>query len=477
MSGKREAPAAPARFEALLLDMDGVLAEVSESFRAAILGTAKAFGAQVTVADVVAAKAAGGANNDWVLTHNLVRAKLGSTADGITYEQVKAKFEELYQGNPARGVPGLCETETLICEAALLEELGRRTGGKMAIVTGRPRGDCMKFLKTHGLTHLFDVHVCMEDGPPKPDPFPCAEAIRQLGVAPAACLMVGDTPDDVRSARAAGCSGLGVRLPHDYARAVLAGDAGGDAMLDSLRGAGAIDVITPGLMGLLNYFPREAAAPMANGNGAGGPSAKRARTAAEGEARVGEAARHTKETQISCRVDLDGTGKADVNTGLGFLDHMLSALAKHSRMDITLHCSGDLEVDDHHTAEDCGLALGEAFDKALGTRKGIARWGFALCPLDEALSRAVVDISSRPHSVVDLGFRREMIGTISTEMLTHVLESFASAARICLHVHLMHGDNDHHKAESGFKAVAVAVRAAVALDAGAGVPSTKGVLA
>ena len=233
-------------------------------------------------------------------------------------------------------------------------------------------------------------------------------------------------------------------------------------MVAAMRDCGACDVIVPGLAGLLKHFPR------AEGG------AKRARVSG---ARTASVSRSTKETTISCTVDLDGSGKAAVRTGLGFLDHMLSALAKHSRMDIRLECDGDLEVDDHHTAEDVALTLGEAFDKALGPRKGIARWGFALCPLDEALSRAVVDISSRPHAVVDLGFTREMIGNISTEMLTHVLHSFATAARICLHVHLVHGDNDHHKAESAFKATAVALRTAISYDAGAGTPSTKGVLA
>ena len=122
--------------------------------------------------------------------------------------------------------------------------------------------------------------------------------------------------------------------------------------------------------------------------------------------RTGVVSRATKETSISCTVCLDGTGKADVSSGLGFLDHMISQLAKHGRFDITLQCSGDLHIDDHHTAEDCALALGEAFDQALGRREGIRRFGSAYCPLDEALSRVVVDISSRPHAVVDLAFTR-----------------------------------------------------------------------
>ena len=124
------------------------------------------------------------------------------------------------------------------------------------------------------------------------------------------------------------------------------------------------------------------------------------------QTRIGTVSRATKETSISATVDLDGSGKVDVNTGIGFLDHMLSQLGKHGRIDIELKCEGDLHIDDHHTAEDCALALGEAFDKALGKREGIKRFGSVYCPLDEALSRAVVDISSRPHAVIDLQFTR-----------------------------------------------------------------------
>lgn len=172
---------------------------------------------------------------------------------------------------------------------------------------------------------------------------------------------------------------------------------------------------------------------------------------------------------------------------------MLTALAKHGQFNLTLKCQGDLHIDDHHTAEDCAIALGVAFDKALGERKGINRYGTAYAPLDEALSMAVVDISSRPHAVIDLALKRDMIGTISSEMLKHVLESFgrplwfwlgvlifasATNARMTLHVKVVYGDNDHHKAESAFKATALALKQAIALDPTREgvVPSTKGVL-
>mgnify|MGYP001489681098 CR=1 FL=1 len=192
--------------------------------------------------------------------------------------------------------------------------------------------------------------------------------------------------------------------------------------------------------------------------------------------RTARVERRTGETEIRLSLDLDGTGRAEVQTGLGFLDHMLTALAKHGRLDLELECDGDLEVDDHHTAEDCALALGMALDRALGDRRGIRRFGHAYAPLDEALARVVVDLSGRPSAQVELGFRRERIGEIATENLAHVFVSLATTARMTLHVDVLRGSNDHHRAEAAFKALALALREAVALDGSAEVPSTKGVL-
>lgn len=192
--------------------------------------------------------------------------------------------------------------------------------------------------------------------------------------------------------------------------------------------------------------------------------------------RTARVERRTGETEISLELLLDGDGTAEIESGLGFLDHMLTALAKHGRFDLQLECEGDLEVDDHHTAEDCALALGAAFDQALGERRGIRRFGHAYAPLDEALARVVVDFSGRPSAHVDLGFRRDRIGDIATENLTHFFVSLATTARLTLHVDVLKGDNDHHRAEAAFKALALALRQAVALDGSAGVPSTKGVL-
>jgi imidazoleglycerol phosphate dehydratase HisB len=188
-----------------------------------------------------------------------------------------------------------------------------------------------------------------------------------------------------------------------------------------------------------------------------------------------EMTRKTNETDIRLALDLDGSGKAEVATGIGFLDHLVTALARHAGFDLTLQCKGDLQVDDHHTAEDCALVLGSALDEILADRSGIARFGWAYAPLDEALARAVVDLSGRPYPVVDLGLNRQAIGELSSENVGHFLSSFAFTARCSLHVDVLRGQNDHHRAEAAFKAVALALKAAV-LKNGGGVLSTKGVL-
>jgi imidazoleglycerol-phosphate dehydratase len=192
--------------------------------------------------------------------------------------------------------------------------------------------------------------------------------------------------------------------------------------------------------------------------------------------RTAEIRRETRETRLVCRLALDGTGEAKVSTGVGFLDHLFVALARHARFDLELSCAGDLEVDDHHTAEDCALVVGAALDRALGERRGVARFGSAYAPLDEALARAVVDLSGRPFALVDLGLRRERLGALAAENVAHVARSLAVAARATLHLEVLRGENDHHRAEAAFKALALALRQAVAHVGGAEVPSTKGVL-
>jgi imidazoleglycerol-phosphate dehydratase len=186
--------------------------------------------------------------------------------------------------------------------------------------------------------------------------------------------------------------------------------------------------------------------------------------------------RRTAETSVTADLQVDGKGTTDIRTGIGFLDHLLTALARHARFDLTLSCDGDLQVDDHHSAEDTALVLGQALDQALGDRRGIARFGWALAPLDEALARVAVDLSGRPYAAVDLGLKRETLGALAAENVPHVLRSFATAARITLHADVLKGENDHHRAEAAFKATALALRQAVAASGFDDVPSTKEML-
>lgn len=187
--------------------------------------------------------------------------------------------------------------------------------------------------------------------------------------------------------------------------------------------------------------------------------------------------RITKETQITLSLSLDGKGDSTVSTGIGFLDHLWASFAKHGRFDLELRCKGDLQVDDHHTNEDCALCVGQLMDELLEERRDLRRFGMAYVPMDETLVRAVVDLSGRPHAEINLRFCRPMIGSLATENVGHALRSLAVASRSTLHVDLIRGTNDHHRAEAAFKAVARAYRDAVIRVRDDGqVPSTKGVL-
>lgn len=192
--------------------------------------------------------------------------------------------------------------------------------------------------------------------------------------------------------------------------------------------------------------------------------------------RTAEVNRKTLETDISAQLVLDGYGKAEISTGIGFLDHMLIAFSRHARMDLSISCRGDLEVDDHHTVEDCGIVLGKAIALALGDRTGIRRFGYAYAPLDEALARAVVDISGRPSADLNLGLVREKLGALSCENIPHLFRSVAMSAGITLHLDVLKGDSDHHRAEAAFKAFALAMREATARSGYSDIPSTKGTL-
>ncbi|MGD9539531.1 imidazoleglycerol-phosphate dehydratase HisB [Methylocystis sp.] len=189
--------------------------------------------------------------------------------------------------------------------------------------------------------------------------------------------------------------------------------------------------------------------------------------------------RNTKETKISVAVDLDGAGRSEISTGLGFFDHMLDQIARHAPLDLTVRAEGDLYIDGHHTVEDVGIAIGQATDRALGDRKGIARYGDAHVPLDEALTRVVVDVSGRPFLVYDVSFPAQRIGDFDTELMREFFQAFAVQARIGLHIECLRGVNSHHIAESAFKGFARAFGKAVAIDprrSQGEAPSTKGTL-
>lgn len=188
--------------------------------------------------------------------------------------------------------------------------------------------------------------------------------------------------------------------------------------------------------------------------------------------------RKTTETQVSATVDIDGTGRFDIKTGVGFLDHMLEQLSRHSLIDVTLVAKGDTHIDDHHTTEDSGIALGQAVAKALGDRKGIRRYASSLLPMDETLSRAAVDVSGRPFLVWNVAFPTQKIGSFDTELVREWFQAFAMNAGITLHVETLYGANSHHIAESCFKALARALRDALEIDPRQKdrVPSTKGSL-
>ena len=262
----------------LLLDMDGVLAEVSQSYRSCILLTCQHFlGSAVVTNEIVSArKTSGGCNNDWILSLELITAHLPPNSPPPTLESVTSKFEELYQGTPT--TPGLSSLETLIPARGVLVELRRRLPNRMGIVTGRPRKDCETFLRLHDvstpqdltsvnhsptyhshtplqLTDLFDCCVCMEDGPAKPDKFPFLKACELLSVSPATAVIVGDTPDDIRSGVAAGGAGIAVALPDDDARCTLA-KVGLESVgiVKAMVECGAERVIRPGLAELLDVF-------------------------------------------------------------------------------------------------------------------------------------------------------------------------------------------------------------------------------
>jgi imidazoleglycerol-phosphate dehydratase len=197
-----------------------------------------------------------------------------------------------------------------------------------------------------------------------------------------------------------------------------------------------------------------------------------------GAERRAKVQRKTRETDITLDLALDGTGQYDVTTGIGMLDHLVESLARHALFDLRVQATGDIERDPHHLVEDLGLVLGQALNQALGERRGIARFGHAIVPMDEALAMVSVDLSGRPHASLDITFGRDLIGQLPAENIPHFLEAFSMEGRMNLHVRLLAGENDHHIAEAAFKGLARSLRRAVAIDprAEGEIPSTKDLL-
>lgn len=195
-------------------------------------------------------------------------------------------------------------------------------------------------------------------------------------------------------------------------------------------------------------------------------------------ARVADVQRNTSETQIRVHVNLDGTGRAQLSTGIGFFDHMLDQIARHGLIDLEIEAKGDLHIDGHHTVEDVGITLGQAFAKAVGDKKGIRRYGHAYVPLDEALSRVVIDFSGRPGLHMRVPFKAGMVGAFDTQLAFEFFQGFVNHAGVTLHIDNLHGENAHHQAETVFKAFARALRMALERDERLGdvIPSTKGSL-
>ena len=194
--------------------------------------------------------------------------------------------------------------------------------------------------------------------------------------------------------------------------------------------------------------------------------------------RSAQVSRNTAETQISVSLDLDGTGKQKLSSGIAFFDHMLDQIARHGLIDLEVHAKGDLEIDGHHTVEDIGITIGQAFAKAIGDKRGVRRYGNAYVPLDEALSRVVVDLSGRPGLIYNVPFTRAMIGNFDVDLVHEFFQGFVNHALVTIHIDNLRGDNAHHQCETVFKAFARALRMAVEFDprAGGAIPSTKGSL-
>jgi len=405
----------------VVLDIDGVMVDVSESYREAIRQAVAAVAKKaVTNADIAAMKRIPGSNNDWDVSYALAYGATDFSAidrASAAYANVKDAFQAVYRSQK------LYERDRMLVREETLAAIAARA--KLAVVTSRPRDEALSALRAFIPKYFSErLIVALEDCAfEKPRPEPLLLAKERAGAS--SVLYVGDTVNDAQCAKNAGARFVSV-----------AADVPADFVVSDVNAV-------PGLLA----------------------------------ARAESVSRETKETRIAGSVVLDGKGESYAATGIGFFDHLLASFAKHGHFDLSLCVQGDVNVDCHHSVEDAGIVLGRLFRGALGDKRGIARFGSALIPMDEALALAAVDLDSRGTLSFTAEFRCERVGELETETIREFFGAFARECGCSLHLKVLYGRNAHHMAEALFKAFGRAMRSACEIDSRvAGVASTKGVM-
>ena len=432
MSADTRPPAPGPRPQFLVFDMDGVLVDVTESYRETICRTVEHFtGRPITRELIQDYKNQGGWNDDWLLSHELV------TRAGIEvpFEEVKTFFQGIFHGN---GEDGLILRERWLACPGLLERLSEEF--RLAVFTGRERWEAELTLRRCAPQLVFSSIIGLTDVPrPKPHPDGLLEILKLA--AGGKVWYVGDTVDDARCARAAGVLFVGIAAPSNPRQAELA------AVLQNRK------------------RPRRTRRHQRPGG-----RALRMRSAT--------IERNTRETRIRGGLKIEGRGRYEIATGIRFLDHMLELFAKHGGFDLKLQAAGDLDVDQHHTVEDVGIVLGDLFAKALGDRRGINRAGYFVLPMDETLAVVALDLGGRPALVYKDLVKARKVGDLDVELMEDFFGGFANHAGANLHAKVMYGRSSHHKLEAIFKCFARAMKYACSRDARLRdqLPSTKGLL-
>lgn len=410
------------KFDMIIFDIDGVLVDVRKSYWEAIKQTVKSIsGRTIGNEDMGRIKSIPGFNNDWTAAYGIIYGiNDPENIDPQTkeYINVKSTFQAIYQRNK------LSEMDVPLVSKEIFSKLG--SGISLGVVTGRTRSEADSVIgKFFPKIFRKDFIIALEDcEKEKPDPEPLLLLKRRANTS--AELYIGDTINDYLAAKSAGAIFLSV-------------DSGIPA-----------DFYIQNLEELPNFL----------------------------SSRISTLIRKTKETEITGSLNLDGSGKVNAITGIGFFDHMIGSFGKQGLFDIRLMVNGDLEVDNHHTVEDCGIALGQMFKEALADKRGINRYGFFILPMDETLALAAVDLDGRCKLVFDAEFRSENVGELETQLVMEFFEAFTRECRCSLNLKILDGINDHHKIEALFKAFGRALRMACEFDVRSNgeIASTKGVI-